>query len=105
VRKHDLLLIHWKDVTQKLGPLPVKLREFITLGFKEPNSQEGLTIVYNYDLDKGPTSEKTGSFCFPRGLIKPKDIMVVGSLIVDNGRYEVVTPEGQALYTVERIEE
>ena len=106
-RKHPIILVEWEDITQRIGPVePVLYRRFLTLGIDVSNLEGerpgGLLTVYNYDLFKGLSSEKTGSFAFPPVPISVKNRVVLGYVIEDPDKVVVLDRGGKAIFVAEK---
>jgi hypothetical protein len=106
-RKHPIILVEWEDITQRVGPIePVLYRRFLTLGIDVSNLEGerpgGLLTVYNYDLFKGLSSEKTGSFAFPPVPITVKNRVVLGYVIEDPDKVTVLDRERRPIFVAEK---
>jgi len=108
-RKHPIVLGEWDDVTQKIGPIyigdseQILFRRFLTTGLRVEQSRDtGLVMVYNYDVRRGLTSEKTGSFAFPPGTVKVKSQVTLGHIIDEPESVTIVDPSGRQLFVVEK---
>ena len=106
-RKHPIVLVEWEDITQRVGPVePVLFRRFLTLGIDvskaEGKKPGGLVTVYNYDLLKGLSSEKTGSFAFPPVPITVKNHVVLGYVIDEPGQVVILDRRGKPIFTTEK---